>query len=429
MLVEFSVGNYRSFYEIVTFSMVAAKLRSKTKELDENNVYQITGHPDLLISAAIYGANASGKSNLVAAMHFMRKFVLDSPKETRATGAIPTEHFRLRTETENQPSHFEIVFISEGKRYRYGFEITKERVIGEWLYYVPRSREARLFERNLDEVVLGEHFKEGRDLIELTRPNALFLSVVAQFNGEIAQGIVSWFRKLQIASGLQDVGMRMFTIAGFLERGLDQEIVNLIKAVDLGIDNVIVEKNIPAKPLPEGLPENVKSALQTLLDDQEGARIGVNTVHVKFNAAGERVATEIFDLDEQESAGTQKLFALAGPLVETLREGQILVIDELDARLHPLMTCEIIRLFNHKETNPHHAQLIFTTHDTNLLGNDLFRRDQIWFVEKDRTGATDLYSLAEFKVRNDASYERDYIKGRYGAIPMLGNVHPIGEKH
>ena len=218
MLIEFSVGNYRSFHKIVTLSMVAAKLRSKIKDLDENNVFQVDGQPDLLISAAIYGANANGKSNLVSAIHFMRKFVLDSPKETRATGAIPVENFRLSTTTENQPSYFEVVFITEGRRYRYGFQITPERVLAEWLFYVPRSREAKLFERDLDKVVLGEHFKEGRDLIDLTRPNALFLSVVAQFNGEIAQAIVAWFRKLKIASGLQDMGMRQFTISNFLEQ-------------------------------------------------------------------------------------------------------------------------------------------------------------------------------------------------------------------
>ena len=134
---------------------------------------------------------------------------------------------------------------------------------------------------------------------------------------------------------------------------------------------------------------------------------------------------ELFDLDEHESEGTKKLFSLSGPLVDTLRRGDVLIIDEFDARLHPLMTKEIVRLFNDPLRNPKHAQLVFATQDTSLLDNQLLRRDQIWFVEKDRQGASYLYSLAEFKVRNDATYEKDYIHGRYGAIPYLGGMRHV----
>lgn len=425
MLIEFSVGNYRSFRDIVTLSLVAAKLRSKPKELDENNVFSIPGQPDLLTSAAIYGANASGKSNLIAALGFMRKFVLDSPKGTSATGFIDIKNFLLSTVTENKPSHFEIVFVSNGKRYRYGFEVTKERVTAEWLFYFPRSREAKLFERTLDEVELGERFKEGKDISNKTRPNALFLSVVAQFNGKIAQEIIAWFKRLKIASGLEDIGMRLFTIQNYLDGEIQEDIVNLIKTLDLGIDNLLIEKNIKDKPLPDEMPEILKNALTVLMETEGGERFGVQTTHGQYDTEGQLIGHKTFDFDEQESEGTKKIFALAGPIIAALREGHVFIIDELDARLHPLMSCELVKLFNSKETNPRHAQLIFTTHDTNLLGNDLFRRDQIWFTEKDYQGATDLYSLAEFKVRNDASYERDYIKGRYGAIPLLGNFRSI----
>ena len=430
MLIEFSVGNYRSFRDIVTLSMVAAKLHSKPKLLDENNVFSIPGQPDLLTSTAIYGANASGKSNLVAALGFMRKFVLNSPNRTSATGSIDIENFLLNTATENKPSHFEIVFVSNGKRYRYGFEATKERVTAEWLFYFPKSREARLFDRILDEVELGERFKEGKDISNKTRPNALFLSVVAQFNGKIAQEIVAWFKRLKIVSGLQDIGMRLFTIQNYLNGEIQEDIIELIKKLDLGIDNLQIETNKKDKPLPDGLPEVLKNALTVLMETEGGENFGLQTTHGQYNVDGQLIGYKTFDFDEQESEGTKKLFALAGPIIIALREGHVFVIDELDAQLHPLMSCELVQLFNSKETNPQHAQLIFTTHDTNLLGNDLFRRDQIWFTEKDYQGATTLYSLAEFKidnakVRNDASYERDYIKGRYGAIPLLGNFRSM----
>jgi len=438
MLIEFSVGNYRSFREVVTFSMVAAKLHSKPKVLDENNIFRMPGQPDLLTSAAIYGANASGKSNLIAAIRFMRRFVLDSPKETSATGSIPIENFLLNTATENQSSHFEIVFVTNGKRYRYGFEVTKERITAEWLFYVPRSREAKLFERTLDEVTLGEQFKEGKDISNRTRPNALFLSIVAQFNGRIAQEIIAWFKSLKLASGLEDFGMKIFTIKNYLDGEFREDIIKLIRTLDLGIDNLLIEKiekNTKVSPLPDGLPDELKNALTVLREHGDVERFGVQSVHGQYNEEGQLIGQKLFDLAEQESEGTQKLFALAGPVIAALRKGHVFIIDELDARLHPLLTCQIVQLFNDKETNPQHAQLIFTTHDTNLLGSHLFRRDQIWFVEKDQQGATDLYSLAEFKVhkdastdakvRNDASYERDYIKGRYGAIPLLGNFRSI----
>jgi len=428
MLIEFSVGNFRSFRDIVTLSLVAANLKAKNPQLDNNNVFTLAGQPDLLTSAAIYGANASGKSNLVKALNFMRGFVLESPKATQATGTIEVDRFRLSTETESKPAHFEAVFIVDKLRYRYGFAVTPERVESEWLFVVPTIREALLFKREGDEVVLGERFREGKDIIERTRPNALFLSVVAQFNGKIAQRVVGWFRRLGIASGLQDMSMRVFTMNQFLEGDIQDEIIDLIKSLDLGVEELNVEKKafgVPIKQIPDEMPQNVKDAIALLFADSDTETVGVSTTHKKFDATGHMVSHELFDFDAHESEGTKKLFALAGPLITALRKGRVLIIDEMDGRLHPLMTCAIVRLFNNLETNPRHAQLIFTTHDTNLLRNDLFRRDQIWFTEKNQQGTTDLYSLAEFKVRNDASFQRDYIKGRYGAIPFLDDLHPI----
>ena len=435
MLIEFSVSNYRSFKDEVSFSMVASSLKERSAELNENNIFAAHGGVELLKSAAIYGANASGKSNLIGAIHFMAGFVRNSHKSSDPTGGIDVEPFRLSTQTEDEPSSFEIIFITEGKRYRYGFEVTSERVEAEWLYVAPKVRESRLFERDEDKIKLGDKFKgEGRDLIERTRPNALFLSVVAQFDGETAQEVLSWFRSLGIATSLNhlNLGMRLFTESMLDDKDSAQAIGSLIKRLDLGIDDLQIEKRVSSpEPLPKEAPEELRTALEPFLNvvgEQE--QTTVRTIHRKVDDEGRPVESELFYLDRHESEGTKKLFSLSGPLIDTLKSGDVLIIDELDARLHPLLTREVVSLFNDPEQNRNNAQLVFVIQDTNLLDNQLMRRDQIWFVEKDRQGASYLYSLAEFKVRNDATYEKDYIQGRYGAIPFLGGMrHPLLEQN
>lgn len=440
MLIEFCVGNYRSFRDPVTLSMVAANLRSQDKQLDENNVFTAGCNLRLLTSAAIYGANASGKSNLVRALGVMRNLVLRSAEGTQPTGGIPVERFRLSTATAGKPSYFQAIFLLDGVRYRYGFEATSERVVAEWLYYVPATREARLFERAGDQFTFGDGFREGRELAEKTRPNALLLSVAAQFNSAIAQKVVGWFHtRLRLASGLDDTSLRVFTIAALQHPELRDQIAALVQRLDLGISALRLEKTPlesgQTPSLPPDTPKQLREALaalqkavQELGQAPQGSEqkiISIKTVHPAFDVDGVPVATEVFDLEEHESEGTKKLFSIAGTLIQTLRHGHLLVVDELDARLHPLITRAIIELFNSRENNPHHAQLVFTTQDVNLLDRRYFRRDQVWFTEKDRQGATQLYSLAEFKVRNDASFGRDYIRGKYGAVPYLGDLARI----
>jgi len=411
MLIGFSVGNYKSFKETVTLSMVASSITEEDKELNENNVFPINNDKlSLLKSAAIYGANASGKSNLVAAINFMKWFVLNSSKETQVSDAIDIEAFRLSTQTEKEPSFFEIVFILEDKTFRYGFEVNAREVVSEWLFQADDSEEKMLFERDFDNYnYLLDDFQEGQGISEKTRSNALFISVVAQFNGKISGKILLWFSKtLQLISGLQDTQYRKETLESFENDRHRHDIIEFIKKLDLGIADIQIKKYYSQKTARFGIYE-----------------VGVKTVHRKYDADGKQTAIELFDIETHESEGTNKLFALAGLLLDTLRTGKILLIDELDARLHPLITRELICLFNSNETNPHNAQLIFTTHDTNLLTSKTLRKDQIWFTEKDNKGATDLYSLVEYKVGKNASFERDYIMGKYGAIPFLGNFKEL----
>jgi uncharacterized protein len=413
VLIEFSVGNFRSFKETVTFSMVAAKISAKDKALDQNNVFVIDEHLSLLKSAAIYGANASGKSNLALAILFVQKFIFNSATGIQITDKIPVERFKLSTETENQPSFFEIVFLLDKKVHRYGFEVTEEEVVSEWLYYVPTTKEANLFKREENDIKVMPAFKGGNGVKAKTRANALFLSVAAQFNVDIAEQILSWLRTFNLISGLatSDSWFAIFDEDKKIFEQLQipkqrEKILQLIKDLDLDLDN-LEAKNI------SDVPEELKILFV-------GRKV-IQTEHQKYDGKGNRIGFEMFEMNRHESKGTQKLIKMAAPLVDTLESGKILFIDEFDASIHPSITSAIISLFNSNKTNPNNAQLIFITHDTNLLSNKNFRRDQIWFTEKDKYGATHLYSLAEYKVRNDASFENDYIQGRYGAVPFIGD--------
>ncbi len=442
MIVEFSVSNYRSIREEVTLSMVASKISSKDKRLDESNTFEASDRLTLLKSAAIYGANASGKSNLIEALRFMRSFVRNSSKDTQAGEPINIEYFRLSEETVEKPSLFQVVFILDDTRYRYGFEVSQEKVVSEWLFYVPTAREAKLFVRDENGISLSSAFKEGRGVEDKTRDNALFLSVVAQFNGSISRKILGWFKMLRVYSGIYPRRNYDYTTSLLENAKHFDTVVQLIRKLDLGFDTVHIEtaprdltpllaEDVEVPEELEGVIEKLKNVvkeLNTLTKTDEINRKTIKTVHQKYNKEGQVVSNELFDLERNESDGTKKLFTWAGALVDTLRNGKVLIIDEFDRSLHPLISCALIKLFNSNETNPKNAQLIFTTHDTNLLSNKIFRRDQIWFTEKDRYGGTHLYSLVEYKVRNDASFESDYIHGKYGAIPFIGDLRRlIGE--
>ncbi len=425
MLIEFSVGNFRSFKEVVTFSMVAANLQAQDKSLDDNNTFAVNDKLRLLKSAAIYGANASGKTNLAKAMQFMREFVLNSSKETQADESTGVDVFCLSETTRHEPAFFQIVFLCNDIQYRYGFEATAKRVVSEWLFSSATTKEASLFQRDQDGIRPNARlFKEGKGLEDKTRDNALFLSVAAQFNGVTARQILSWFSLLAPISGSDYKDYLFYSMRMLYDGEHTQAMRELIRELDLSIQDVIAQrKEYSSADLPDDAPETAKQAASS---QGKVEAYNMQTVHHVFDNQGNRTLTTLWDVFEHESEGTQKLIALAGPLVNTLKNGRVLFVDELDARLHPLITCAIIQLFNSQDKNPHNAQLIFATHDTNLLNKDLFRRDQIWFAEKDRQGATHLYSLAEFRgVRNDSSFETDYIHGKFGAIPFLGDFSRV----
>ena len=418
MLIEFSVANYRSFRDRATLSVEA----SNDDWLGESHV-ALVGDRRLLRSVAVYGANAGGKSNFLTAMVVFREFVKNSSKNSQLGDRIPVIPFRLQTQSERAPSHFEAVFLLNGTRYRYGFEATPEQVTAEWLFSQRDSiRETTLFTRQGTDIEVGEGFREGRHVEKLTRPNALFLSVAAQFNGEISGSILGWIQRFNAISGIHDQATLDFTVNLLGNPEYAPLILNLIRQADVGIESLQrreVSSEQFASALPKGIPEGLR---EVLLQSANSGAYSIATSHRRFDPSGGEAGSVEFDFVGEESAGTQKLVAMAGPFLHTLREGSILVVDELEARLHPLLTKALVELFT-SPANQKNAQLIYATHDEGLLDPKRTRRDQVWFVEKDAFGASRLYCLDEFKgVRKEARFSKEYLMGQFGGVPRLGDL-------
>lgn len=422
MLIEFTVSNFKSFNQPVTLSMVAAPL----SEHQPTHIYKESGYT-LLKSVIIYGANASGKSNLLKAIYFMRRMVLSSANETQISDKIGVDRFKLIDGETEKPASFEIVFLIEGKRYRYGFQVTEDEVCAEWLFYVPSTKEARLFTRESNKFSLGARFKEGSGLQDKTRNNALFLSVVAQFNGEISKKIIRWFSNLNIISGIDDVVFH-YTVKKLQDPEFKKWILTYLKLADIDIVDIAVEPvNIELVKLPAEIQRlvSIQNQKETFIQ-----AYNIKTYHPKYDKNHSKMSPAVFDFENNESKGTQRIIALAGPIWDTLKNGKILFIDEFESRLHHQLSVTLTKLFNSAKANCHQAQFVLATHDTNLMKNELFRRDQIWFIQKKQNGESDLYSMVEYKessktIRKDATYNRSYLQGRFGAVPIIGDFEDL----
>lgn len=416
MLIEFSVANFRSLRERQTFSLV----KSKGNEQAESNTFSVTAvnRFELLRSAAIYGPNAGGKSNFINALRTMRKTVLDSAANLKRGDKLPITPFRLSTKTHNQPSEFEIIFIVDKVRYQYGFSATADRVTEEWLFAYPKGRPQRWFirawnqEQNDYDWDLGTNLSGEKQLWQKsTRDNALFLSTAVQLNSAQLQPIHDWFSSTLRLAGL-GAWSPAFT-AHLCENEKKNRILEFLRAADLDIADIVIDK----RPFdPEGLPSEIPDSLREAISGQfkEKQILDIKTLHQ--TEEGEAVSFKL----EEESDGTQKLFAFAGPWIDSLANGYVLFIDELHDNLHPNLVRFLVELFHNTATNPHNAQLIFTTHETSILNQEVFRRDQIWFCEKDKQQASTLYPLTDFSPRKGReNLELAYLSGRYGALPFV----------
>lgn len=420
MLLQFSVNNHKSIKDTIEFSMLQS---SK----DKGNTFKIRQY-ELLKSAIIYGANASGKSNFLKSIAFMSRFVLNKDKVIQSTDTLNYQPFRLSTETEDASSTFEIVFFIDEIKYRYGFETDKTTVYSEWLYADEKGKEAKLFYRDIDEqdYVNQNKFKEGYAFFDKhvsqikISNNQLFIWKCDQNDGKISKSILNWFNNVNFIDGMDHQGYIDFTMKKMENQIFKQEMINLVKTADIGIDNILLEKKDVPMNIVETLPFP-KEMKEKILKEGGLKKVSLDTYHKKYDANNNEIDSVIFDLNKEESIGTRKFFKMTAPILDTLKEGKTLIIDELDASLHPMLTKSLIEMFHNEKINTKNAQLIFATHDTNLLTPKLFRRDQIWLSEKDKYGATKIYSLAQFNdVRSKENFEKNYIQGKYGAIPYLG---------
>lgn len=432
MLIEFKVANYRSIGTEQVISLVPA---TNQKEHLQNILVQ--GKHKALNVISLYGPNGGGKSNLLKAMSLLDKLVHISAR-TSSTTKLPYDPFLLREGLENQPTYFEISFVTEDNvRYRYGLEFTDIEIQKEWLFRKSTGREVYIFEREASIIDVSSGFNGSKKLIEAaieaTRNNALFLSTCDMLNIDEAKKIMQWFKKFYMLDGLNsEEDLR--TVSLFDSKKFDDDIRKYLTSLGLGlIDIRIATQDFEESVLPQDIPDNLRKELASKLKGSQTYK--VNALHTIYNSIGDPTEkTQIWDFTERESAGTQKAFKISGPILWALANGGVLIIDEIEAAMHPIMTLNTIELFLSKENNPNNAQLIFATHDTNLLSYSNLRRDQICFAEKNQWESTEVYALSDFvyfeekngefkteKERPDTDKEKRYFEGRYGAIPALGN--------
>ena len=422
MLVEFRVSNFRSLRDEQALSLVA----SKDKSLAETHTVStgLSAVPSLLRSAAIYGANASGKSNIIKAMQYMRGVVLESASLIQPGQTYAVQPFRLDPAFANKATGFEMTFLLDGVRHQYGFAMTSERIVREHLLVYKAFKPQRWFERRFDPSAgkdlyeFGAGLKGPKNVWEnATRPNALFLSMAVQLNSDALRPVFDWFARQLVIFNEQAQFSPHVSLQRLKESEGRKEICNFLSSADISIADIeVVTNKVPG---------------QSVHFDRVAGKTEMRAEEIEENKLLFRHVTEngeaVFDLMD-ESSGTRNLLFLSGPVLDVLANGQVLVIDELDTSLHTLLVRELVRLFHSSDTNPRGAQLVFTTHDTSLLdAHELFRRDQIWLVEKDRSQASALVGLSEFSPRKGEALERGYLMGRYGGVPFLSGT--IGVRH
>lgn len=416
MLVYFKVGNYKSIKDPIVLNFNPASIN----EHQESNIIQEDDYP-MLKALLLYGRNASGKSKLLDALTYFRLCILQSVDESFWVFVVP-EAFALSETTERKPSFFEICFVLDKIKYRYGFEADEKRIHKEWLLEAksPTGKDFPVFMRIGNEFEVDEkRFPNAAELDKRTRENALFLTVASQWHVEKAEKINHWIRSIMIISEFPGPTISRFTVRMLQDEryaALIKEFITKadLDIFDLGITEFATETDIKGE-------EAFFEKQRRQMDRDEKS---VYTLHVKYNEKNEVVGTIPFFLTIHESAGTLKYFNIIGPLVSALFNNQLVVMDEFGESLHPLLTKAILKLFNSNRIKSK-AQLLVASHDTALLDRNILRRDQIGFVEKDQFGATGITSLVEFKSRKESPYDKNYLEGKYGAIPIIEELEAL----
>jgi uncharacterized protein len=429
MLIQFSVENYHSILGRQTLNMAASKYFKELEPLNTFEAGAVETTPRLLRSSVVYGPNASGKSTLVNALDFMRDRVINSAKESQANEEIDVAPFKLTATSRAGDSEFEVAFIEEGVRYQYGFRCNRQRFTEEWLFAYPEGRAQKWFQRVFDPKMGKDDYRfsataflggrKRQDWREQTRGNALFLSTALQLNNEQLKPVLNWFQqRLRIIKAHQNL-TPTFTMNRCRDETDKRQVLEFMNSADLSIADIHIKSQIFS---PEILPKDMPTGLRHEISQQMA---GAEIMQAKF--MHEDVEShELVEFDqEDESDGTRALFAFSGPWLDVIKEERVLVVDELDTSLHPLIVHYLVKLLHHQDRK---AQLVFTTHDTTILSQKILRRDQIWFMEKDDKNATQLYPLSDYSPRDNEAIERGYLNGRYGGIPFLKDLdfHGIG---
>ncbi|RKR82916.1 hypothetical protein BDD43_3109 [Mucilaginibacter gracilis] len=418
MLVYFKVGNYKSIKDPILINFSAAAIG----EHQDTNIYA-KNKEELLKTVLLYGSNASGKSKIMDAFVFFRWSIINSATDKQSKQPIDTEPFLLNTRTRKQPSYFEAEFLINKTKYRYGFEADAKSIQKEWLLEVKATTSNPLFLRIDQKFEINEaKFPDGIGLDKRTRKNALFLSVAAQWNTRLGEQIVSWFDSIYTVHGMMDDDYKNLTTSMLKESNYAKLINELIQKADLGINGIDA---LDISELKEEILDKIPPELREEFKERmERDMKPVFATHNVYDDHGKIVEQQPFSMAGVESEGTRKFYNLSGVLTDAVLNGRLVVIDELDARLHTLLTRAIIQLFNSNKIKTE-AQLFAVSHDTALLDKDLLRRDQIYFVEKDQFGATKVQTLVGYKARKEAPYDKNYLEGKYGAIPFIENLETV----
>lgn len=409
MILEFSLTNYLSFKERTTFSMIA----NSSKELEDN--YVISDGRKILKTAAIYGANASGKTNLFKALYTIIT-MLKTSNNNNINDKLPINPFKFNKESLTKPSEFEIKFLINDIRYVYGFVADQNTVYEEYLYYYPNGRETKIFDRiNSNNYTFSKKDEKYlKDIASKTANNKFFIATSTNWNYEKTR-IPYTFLTTDIIIFNNLNNLREISLKEYLKNDekLKKFSLEFLKKADFNIEDYkVIETDIPDEVLttiPDYIKLNMKPKVSTVLFKHKGSNIELTY--------------------EEESMGTQIIFSLIPFIMEAFNNKKVVVIDELDKSLHPYLGLLIVQMFNDIEINQKSAQLIFNTHDTNLMKLNILRRDQIWFIEKNsNNGISELYSLSDFSVRKTENIEKGYILGRYGAVPFIKNDYILWEE-
>lgn len=406
MLIQFNFKNFKSFKDDSSLDMTATSITEHPYNLISS------GDENYIKVAAIYGANASGKSSIIEAFKFMQEWIIFSFNRTIATQDIPIKRFAFDIDALKEPAEFEVFFKHKNNEYQYGFSLDNKKICEEWLYLKKDSSKntyITLFQRSGGEIKCNSKLlKSVENFIPMVENKTLFLSIISNAKIPYVKDIFEWFLAPVLNYGDINLESNLIKrISPFIENEKYQkELVAFFRSIDIPIEGIIVEK-------PKNENDKTKIYLKYLMKDKE------NYYNMPLS---------------EESSGTQKMFSLFNYLRGSLNKGIPIFIDQLDAKLHPLLLRYILTMFHDENINKNGAQLIYVTHDNYTLTKDIFRRDQIWFVEKDADLVSHLYSLAKYKadddkkVRKDASYNKDYLLGKYGSVPIFRTYDILGRK-